>query len=116
MGEDGRANVPVVEMTVPRQEKAGVLNVCNVVGGRQVPSKPPQGSEEIMHRGNSPCCFSAGFPGFCWLFPLSYPKILSGAQKLIIGELTSGKPRWSASSAAPGAAQGPDRDFSKYLL
>lgn len=30
MREHDRANVPVLKMTVPRQENAGVLNVCNV--------------------------------------------------------------------------------------
>ena len=60
MREHDRANVPVLEMTVACQEKAGVLNVCNVFFCEwRVPSKPPQGSEEIMHHGNSFCCFSA---------------------------------------------------------
>ena len=62
-------NVPVVRMTASCQEKAGVLNACNVLFfvffWRMVraPSKPPQGSEGIMHHGNSLCCFSAWSSG-----------------------------------------------------
>ena len=45
--------------------------------------------------------------------PPAFPKNVIPCKKLITGELTSGKARRSAASAALEAARGPDYDFSK---